>query len=155
MTETPVVRNSSRPSTVTLLWRSERILGAQVVEGVIAAGHDIRSRHSVVLAQLSFAGARITNLARVANVSPQAMSELVDELEKRGLVERRADPSDRRAKLIVLTPAGSAATAAAGTAIERIEASIDDILGVSQHRELRQMLEDIIAAQPGSADVLP
>jgi DNA-binding MarR family transcriptional regulator len=32
---------------------------------------------------------------------------IVDRLEKRGLVERRAQPGDRRVKLVVLTPAGA------------------------------------------------
>lgn len=31
---------------------------------------------------------------------------IVDRLEERGLAERRADPSDRRVKLVVLTPSG-------------------------------------------------
>jgi len=42
-------------------------------------------------------------MARVANETPQAMSQLVDELESMGYVERTPDPTDRRAKLIVLT----------------------------------------------------
>ncbi len=33
---------------------------------------------------------------------------IVDRLEKRGLVERRVDPYDRRVKLLVVTPAGRA-----------------------------------------------
>lgn len=37
------------------------------------------------------------------NMTPQAMGELVDELEELGYLERRPDPTDRRAKLIVLT----------------------------------------------------
>jgi len=32
---------------------------------------------------------------------------IVDRLEKRGLVERRSKPGDRRVKLVVLTPAGA------------------------------------------------
>lgn len=33
---------------------------------------------------------------------------LADRLERRGLVERRSDPNDRRVKLLALTPAGEA-----------------------------------------------
>ena len=35
-----------------------------------------------------------------------AMSELVDDLQRLGIVERRPDPRDGRAKLICLTDAG-------------------------------------------------
>ena len=38
---------------------------------------------------------------------PSYVTSLVDTLEMKGLAERRADPSDRRVKLIALTPAGS------------------------------------------------
>ena len=34
------------------------------------------------------------------------MTGLADRLEERGLLERRADPHDRRVKLLALTPAG-------------------------------------------------
>jgi len=34
------------------------------------------------------------------------MTGLADRLEERGLLERRADPNDRRVKLLTLTPAG-------------------------------------------------
>ncbi len=46
-------------------------------------------------------------------MSPQAMGELVDELEQLGYVVRRPDPTDRRAKLIILTKKGQACKAIA------------------------------------------
>jgi DNA-binding MarR family transcriptional regulator len=39
-------------------------------------------------------------------ISSGGMTNRLDRLERAGLVERRADPGDRRAKLIVLTDAG-------------------------------------------------
>lgn len=38
---------------------------------------------------------------------PSYVTSLVDALETKGLAERRADPTDRRVKLIALTPAGA------------------------------------------------
>jgi hypothetical protein len=49
------------------------------------------------------AGSRPSELAHSANMSPQAMGELVDKLESPGYVVRRPDPRDRAAKLIMLT----------------------------------------------------
>jgi DNA-binding MarR family transcriptional regulator len=45
-------------------------------------------------------------LAIQARITLPAMSELVDDLERLGIVERRPDPSDGRGKLIRLTDAG-------------------------------------------------
>jgi DNA-binding MarR family transcriptional regulator len=47
-----------------------------------------------------------TRLYEAAMISSGGMTNRLDRLERAGLVERRADPGDRRAKLIVLTDAG-------------------------------------------------
>ena len=45
-------------------------------------------------------------LARGLQYDPSNITALADSLEKRGLLERRADASDRRLRLLALTPAG-------------------------------------------------
>ncbi|ORT60694.1 MarR family transcriptional regulator [Streptomyces sp. CB03238] len=47
-------------------------------------------------------------LAERMSCEPSNATFVVDKLEKQGLVERRAHPTDRRAKHLVLTAAGSA-----------------------------------------------
>ena len=49
---------------------------------------------------------RQTQLARRLGQGRAATGATVDLLERRGLVERQPDPSDRRAWLVTLTPAG-------------------------------------------------
>src|SRR5919204_2678260 len=73
----------------------------------------IRPAHLPVFANMARGGKRLTDLAEAASMSLSAMQELVDELHRRGFVERRLDPRDRRAKLIVLTEEGRAALAPA------------------------------------------
>lgn len=95
---------STTPPTQTLLFlaysRSARELEAAIHTG----GHpSLQPKHGAVFAQLTEAGARSTTLARGAGVTKASMGQLIDELESRGYVERRADPSDRRAKLVVPT----------------------------------------------------
>ena len=51
-------------------------------------------------------GLSTAQLARRSLVTPQAMSITIAELERRGLVQRRADPSHRRILQARLTPAG-------------------------------------------------
>ncbi|MEU4689508.1 MarR family transcriptional regulator [Actinoplanes sp. NPDC023714] len=54
----------------------------------------------------------IARLAADRRITHQSMSRTVAELEKRGFVARRPNPADRRAVLIVPTPAGTEALAA-------------------------------------------
>jgi DNA-binding MarR family transcriptional regulator len=50
---------------------------------------------------------RITDLAAVEGVTQPSMTVLVSGLERLSLVERRADPTDKRVALIRLTSSGS------------------------------------------------
>jgi DNA-binding MarR family transcriptional regulator len=45
-------------------------------------------------------------LAMLARVDPSSMVALLDELERRGIAERRVDPEDRRRRAVYLTEAG-------------------------------------------------
>ncbi len=49
---------------------------------------------------------RLTHLAAQEGVAQPSMTALVTRLEQAGLVDRRSDPSDGRAVLVGLTPAG-------------------------------------------------
>ena len=89
-------------------------------------------------------GSRLTDLAKGANMTPQAMGELVDELEGLGY-GRGADPTDRRAKLITLTEAGRRCVSAGINTIGDIERRIDDALGVRRHRDPAECCSKLLA----------
>jgi DNA-binding MarR family transcriptional regulator len=131
-------------NTVSMLGQAYSLLGFQIVEGVVGAGYPQKPKHSAVFAQISLEGDRLTTLARRANMTPQAMGELVDELVDLGYVERRPDPTDRRAKLIVPTRRGREAIAAGAATIEGIEERVTEILGERGHRELRRLLTKLL-----------
>jgi DNA-binding MarR family transcriptional regulator len=133
-------------NTVAMLGRAYSLLGFQIVDGVVGAGYPQKPSHSAVFAQIRPEGSRLTDLARGANMTPQAMGELIDELEVLGYVERRPDPNDRRAKLITLTERGHACIAAGIATIEGIEQRIDNILGPRGHAQLRSLLSKLLAA---------
>ena len=132
--------SSSDLNTVAMLGRAYSLLGFQIVDGVVGAGFPQKPSHSAVFAQIKMEGSRLTDLARGANITPQSMGELVDELEELGYVERRPDPTDRRAKLIVLTDRGRACIAAGISTIDGIEDRITQLLGERGHRQLRSLL---------------
>ncbi len=52
-------------------------------------------------------GMRQIDLAELLEVKPITLARLLDQLAEAGLVERRADPDDRRAYHIYLTPAAT------------------------------------------------
>jgi DNA-binding MarR family transcriptional regulator len=76
---------------------------------------ELEARHGLKLGALELLGRlavaddrrlRLSALAEAAGLSLSRVSRLVDGLERRGLVERRACPGDGRAVNAVLTPAG-------------------------------------------------
>ena len=133
-------------NTIAMLGRAYSLLGFRIVDGVVGAGFPQKPSHSAVFAQIRAEGSRLTELARGANMTPQAMGELVDELETLGYVERRPDPTDRRAKLIVLTSRGHECIAAGIATIQGIEERIDQILGPRGHAQLRRLLNTLLTA---------
>ncbi|ACQ79982.1 transcriptional regulator, MarR family [Beutenbergia cavernae DSM 12333] len=133
-------------NTVAMLGQAYSLLGFRIVDGVVGAGFPQKPSHSAVFAQIRPEGSRLTDLARGANMTPQAMGELVDELEDLGYVERRPDPTDRRAKLITLTPRGSECIAAGISTIQGIEERITRVLGPRGHAELRRLISELLAA---------
>jgi DNA-binding MarR family transcriptional regulator len=72
---------------------------------------------------------RLGTLSEHLRIAPRSATEVADALEMRGLVERRADPTDRRATLIALTPRGEEVTtairAARGAEAEEFFAGLD------------------------------
>jgi len=70
-------------------------------------GHaETRIAHVSLTRNLDVEGTRLTELARRASMSKQAMGELVDQCMELGLVARMADPSDGRARIVRFTRAG-------------------------------------------------
>lgn len=50
-------------------------------------------------------GLKQTELAEILDLQPITLTRLIDRLCENGMIERRADPKDRRAKRLFLTPA--------------------------------------------------
>jgi DNA-binding MarR family transcriptional regulator len=132
--------------TATLLSLTHLMVSRRVSEGVAGRGHPIKPSHGAVFAQVGAEGARLTELARGAQMSPQAMGELVDELEGLGYVVRTADPRDRRAKLIVLTEAGLQCARDGMASVAALEQEITATLGERGHAQLRRMLLRLLEA---------
>jgi len=84
-------------------------------------------------------------LAEHLHIAPRSATEVVDDLQERGLVERAPDPADRRATLVRLTEAGAAAgtemKAARQAEAERFFASLSATDRADLSRILRKLGE--------------
>src|SRR6478609_4875532 len=88
-------------------------------------------------------GARQKELAERALVTKQALAELVDALEADGLVERRPDPSDGRAWLVVRTAAGDRANETADRAMRTVEEILAQDIGEENYARFIDALRAI------------
>jgi DNA-binding MarR family transcriptional regulator len=132
-------------NTVSMLGAAYSLLGFDIVDGVVGAGFPIKPHHSAVFGQIRPEGSRLTQLAHGANITPQSMGQIIDELEAMGYVVRTPDPDDRRAKLIKLTATGTKVVQQGVTTIRGIEDSLVGLLGERDYRKLRTLLGKILA----------
>jgi DNA-binding MarR family transcriptional regulator len=87
-------------------------------------------------------------LAQHLGLDRTVMTYLVDDLEKAGLVERRPDPADRRARQVLRTPEGEAALAEAGRRIGAVEHAVLAGLPAEDAQTFRRLLAAAAADAP-------
>jgi DNA-binding MarR family transcriptional regulator len=139
------VSTSDRLHVGQLLAQLTRLFQVELFERLVAAGlEDARVPHTHVTAYIKADGSRLTELAAQARMTLPAMSELVDDLQRLGIVERKPDPSDRRAKLITLTDDGWEAMRTARQAIADIEAEYAELVGAERFEEAAQTLDALL-----------
>jgi DNA-binding MarR family transcriptional regulator len=124
-----------------LLFSLQQELFARLAEDGYA---DLSPRHGAVLAYLDEDGVRATELARLSGRHKQIVGRLVDELEELGYVERRPDPADRRAKLVVPTKRGLEQMRRGDQIVADIEARHANAIGARDYAEFRNVLRGVV-----------
>jgi DNA-binding MarR family transcriptional regulator len=132
-------------NTVSMLGAAYSLLGFDIVDGVVGSGFPIKPHHSAVFGQIRPEGMRLTELARGANITPQSMGQIVDELEQLGYLVRTPDPADRRAKIIKLTRDGEKVAHQGAATVQGIEERLVVRLGQRDYLRLRSILATILA----------
>jgi DNA-binding MarR family transcriptional regulator len=97
-------------------------------------------------------------LGETLRIPPNRMVALVDDLERKGLIERRTHPDDRRAYAVTLTEKGSATLGRAFEAAFAVEAGTCAPLDAAERTQLLGLLRKLAVAraeQGGSPDVHP
>lgn len=120
----------------------------RIADGLAEAGFDdIRPAQTQVFQHIKAEGSRLSDPAERAQMTKQSMGYLVDYLEEHGYVQRRADPTDRRASLIFLTDRGWAEVREALSMIAGIEKEWARRLGKQRMEKLRELLTELTATK--------
>jgi DNA-binding MarR family transcriptional regulator len=110
--------------------------------------HGLKARsYSVLVLTSGDARPSQRELAEFLRLDPSQVVSLVDELQSRRLVERRPDPADRRANVVVATDAGRALVAVAGEAARAAEERVHADLSTDDRETLARLLRAL--AFPG------
>jgi DNA-binding MarR family transcriptional regulator len=111
-------------------------------------GAELTPAQATAILQVDRGGTRLTELAERAQVTKQAMMQVVDDLQSRGLVRRAPDPSDARAKMVKLTARGLRQRAEARRALQAVEGRARRLLGDRRYETLRSALGDLSVPAP-------
>ncbi|HEX4811855.1 MAG TPA: MarR family transcriptional regulator [Nonomuraea sp.] len=146
------VRRSERkradPDLGVLSSRTLFSLQRELFSRLSAQGHPrVRPRHGAVLAYLDEEGTRATDLAALSGQHKQVIGTLVDELVELGYVERRPDPADRRAKLIVPTERGRDHMARSEAILAEMEAGHARAVGEAAYAEFKRVFKLVAERQ--------
>jgi len=100
-------------------------------------------------------GMRPSELAARMRITKQALNYLLGDLERRGYIERRPDPDDRRSRRIALTDRGRSLIPVIRSAVADTEREWAAALGEARFAQLRELLVElnrvVAANEEGSA----
>ena len=154
----PVPSTAPAPLTDNLCWllsRASHVLTTELTAALHALGLTPRG-HMVLLSAETGAWSQ-TEIAKMVGLDKTTMVVTMDELEKAGLAERRPSPTDRRARVIVVTKAGTRLLRKADAIFDRIRGDVlstlpdnDAEILVTALRTLVQnrLSEPVATAQP-------
>ena len=96
-----------QPHVGVLFFVAHRAVEQRVLAALRDAGFEVSLAQGRLFARIGPDGTRLTELAESAQVTKQTAGFLVDQLEQGGYVERVADPTDARARLVRISARGS------------------------------------------------
>jgi DNA-binding MarR family transcriptional regulator len=133
------------PKSLQILFRDARAsIEAAVRADLAQSGFgDVAPAHSALLRDIGEDGSRPSELAAHASVTRQAVTKLVDELERLDLVRRDPDPDDGRGVIVRYTDRGRAGVAIARKRQIALERSYAAQVGADRWAEVRSTLETL------------
>jgi DNA-binding MarR family transcriptional regulator len=137
----------AEPTLNRLLLEAFRALDAEIASGLQDRGvSDLRPSQATAILLIDRTGTRLSDLSIRAQISKQAMMQVVDDLQSKGLARRTADPADARAKIVKLTAKGLRHRAEARRAVGAVEARARRRLG-DGYDSLKASLVELASGQ--------
>jgi DNA-binding MarR family transcriptional regulator len=140
--------------------RLRKVLGYQLAQATIVTDGIFRSEvgapmelkpveYTVLTLVAENPGGSLARIARALSVTPPHVTAIVDRLEQRGLVARRANEKDKRTQVLVATRAGADLVR---KATERILAAEQSALALSPGEQaiLAELLHKVACARDGA-----
>jgi DNA-binding MarR family transcriptional regulator len=119
---------------------------AQKVRLETMAGGEHPRDYSLLVALLTTGPISQQQLAEKMRVNRSLVVGIVDKLERRGWLERRRDPGDRRSYRLQVTPAGQAAVQEMAPRVKEASAKMAARLTDAERARLHELLRNLIAA---------
>ncbi len=107
----------------------------------------LRPRHLIALRLLAARGPVSQHaLAAALSLDPSNVVGLLNELEERGLVERRRDPADRRRHIVSLSASGEDELALTYSRLSLVEDELFSALSAGERATLHELLLRVVGA---------
>jgi DNA-binding MarR family transcriptional regulator len=120
----------------------------QALYAEVGRGCDLPVAQAQLLCVLTNEAMGMAELSGVLGVERSSLTGLVDRAEQRGLVERQADPSDRRAVRVALTKVGAKTVGRFHRELtDRLESLLEDLPAVERER-FGHTLSTLVAEAP-------
>jgi DNA-binding MarR family transcriptional regulator len=117
--------------------------------GLKKAGFDAVTRaQSLILLNIMVGESRAARLASNLGVSRQAMSQMLAEMEKRGLIISKADAEDKRAQIVTFSGDSKDIRNEALRILARLERELEQRIGAKNVMALRKALAADWGARP-------
>lgn len=140
MTNTLSAKQISQPTT-RLLLKAFRQFESELLLALAARGFDdISTSHLNLIRHLNPEGMKLSDLAKDAALSKQAISKISRSLIEKNYLEIQDDPIDARAKIIRFTPKGELLINTAVPLVIQIEQSYLRLLGEQGYQAFREAL---------------
>ena len=147
MTRAAEAEAAPQPLNRNLCWLLSRASHHLTTELTAAfEGLDVSPRGQHVLATAAAGAHTQTELARLVGLDKTTMVVTLDELEAKGLAERRPSPTDRRARVIAVTVAGRAKLREAEEIAARVH---EDVLSALPPRERQAFVDALVRLVSG------
>ena len=108
---------------------------------------DIRPVHGFIFSCITPDGATGIELAEYLGITKQAVSKIIDYLEKNNYVMRKTHPTDKRGKIIVLTERGWSVMKAKDEMLTEIEQRWSENIGAERMQMLKEDLTKLVYQQ--------